>query len=124
MGGIDMEYYSQIVFKEKGKIASVSPIIKIKAWSKAMAKRRIAKKCDFILEGMENYEIIWGVPKEYHARLIVSDKFGNKKLDNKKNHKAVSFEIAEFYMNLFKKTMAENPLLKLLGLELELIWDE
>lgn len=119
-----MEYYSQIVFKEKGKIASVSPIIKIKAWSKAMAKRRIAKKCDFILEGMENYEIIWGVPKEYHARLIVSDKFGNKKLDNKKNHKAVSFEIAEFYMNLFKKTMAENPLLKLLGLELELIWDE
>ena len=74
-----MKYYGQIVFKKNGKIDSASPIITINAWSKAMAKRRIAKKCDFILEGMENYEIIWGVPKEYHARLIVSDKFGNKK---------------------------------------------
>ena len=66
-----MKYYGQIVFKGNGKIESVSPIITINAWSKAMAKRRIAKKCDFMIEGLSNYDIVIGENKEYRSRLIL-----------------------------------------------------
>ena len=120
-----MKYYGQIVFiKGNGKIESVSPIITINAWSKAMAKRRIAKKCDFMIEGLSNYVIVIGENKEYRARLILLDKLGNPTKVVFRNVKAVCFECAEFQMNLLIQKMSNDPLVELLELKIEVVWEE
>lgn len=119
-----MKYYGQIVFKGNGKIENVSPIITINAWSKAMAKRRIAKKCDFMIEGLSNYDIVIGENKEYRSRLILSDKLGIQKSVDFHNVKAVCFECAEWTMNLLKQKMSNNPLVELLELKIEVVWKE
>ena len=119
-----MKYYGQIVFKRNGKIESVSPIITINAWSKAMAKRRIAKKCDFMIEGLSNYDIVIGENKEYRSRLILSDKLGNQKTVDSHKVNAVCFECAEWQMNLLRQKISNNPLVELLELKIEVIWEE
>ncbi len=119
-----MKYYGQIVFKGNGKIGSVSPIITINAWSKAMAKRRIAKKCDFMIEGLSNYDIVIGENKEYRARLILSDKLGNQKSVDSHKVNAVCFECAEWQMNLLRQKISNNPLVELLELKIEVVWEE
>lgn len=119
-----MKYYGQIVFKGNGKIESVSPIITINAWSKTMAKRRIAKKCDFMIEGLSNYDIVIGENKEYRARLILSDKLGNQKSVDSHNVKSVCFECAEWTMNLLRQKISNNPLVELLELKIEVVWEE
>ena len=119
-----MKYYGQIVFKENGKIKSVSPIITINAWSKAMAKRRIAKKCDFMIEGLSNYDILIGENKEYRSRFILSDKLGNQKSVNSHKVNAVCFECAEWQMNLLRQKMSKNSLVELLELKIEVVWEE
>ena len=119
-----MKYYGQIVFKGNGKIESVSPIITINAWSKAMAKRRIAKKCDFMIEGLSNYDIVIGENKEYRSRLILSDKLGNQKTVDSHKVNAVCFECAEWQMNLLRQKISNNPLVELLELKIEVIWEE
>lgn len=118
-----MKYYGQIVFGN-GKIESVTPVITINAWSKAMAKRRIAKKCDFMIERVSNYDIVIGENKEYRARLILSDKLGNQKSVNFHNVKAVCFEFAEWQMNLIRQKMSNNPFVELLELKIEVVWEE
>ena len=119
-----MKYYGQIVFKGNGKIESVSPIITINAWSKAMAKRRIAKKCDFMIEGLSNYDIVIGENKEYRSRFIITDKLGNQKSVDFRKVKAVCFECAEWQMNLLRQKMSNNPLVELLELKIEVVWEE
>lgn len=120
-----MKYYGQIEFKKKnGEIESVTPIITINAWSKAMAKRRIAKKCDFMIEGLSNYDIVIGENKKYRARLILSDKLGNQKSVDFHIVKAVCFEYAEWTMNLLRQKMSNNPLVELLDLKIEVVWEE
>ena len=119
-----MKYYGQIVFKRNGKIESVSPIITINAWSKAMAKRRIAKKCDFMIEGLSNYDIVIGENKEYRSRLILSDKLGNQKTVDSHKVNAVCFECAEWQMNLLRQKISNNPLVELLELKIEVVWEE
>lgn len=119
-----MKYYGQIVFKGNGKIESVSPIITINAWSKAMAKRRIAKKCDFMIEGLSNYDIVIGENKEYRSRLILSDKLGNQKSVDSHKVNAVCFECAEWQMNLLRQKISNNPLVELLELKIEVVWEE
>lgn len=119
-----MKYYGQIVFKKNGKIESVSPIITINAYSKAMAKRRIAKKCDFMIEGLSNYDIVIGENKEYRTRLILSDKLGKQKSVDFHNVKAVCFECAEWQMNLLRQKISNNPLVELLELKIEVVWEE